>query len=157
MWRKCFSKTSQTLRLPDKAQLHRIPMQTHTKHTKTQLFTQLQALHGCICMCECMYVLHVCAYIRLRGTHRSDARLEGGVDVSGRLRNGGGAGSIDPVSVFQKLLPRHNGGLTGSELHREHLSVSSLDERRRSPRRFATATVNCLLFPHKNETDGGGQ
>lgn len=109
-------------------------------------------------MCECMYVLHVCADISLRGTHRHDARLESGVDVGGRLRNGGGGRSIDLVSVFQKLLPRYNGGLSGSELHRENLPVSRLDERRRSPRRLdtATATAHCLLFLHKNETDGGG-
>ena len=94
---------------------------------------------------------------RERETDRSEAGLEGGVSVGGRFRSGGGGGSIDLVSVFQELLPGDYGGLAGSELHREHLPVTGLHKRRRSPRRRRFATTNrsrsrsrslLLLFLH---------
>ena len=99
---------------------------------------------------------------RERETDRSEAGLEGGVSVGGRFRSGGGGGSIDLVSVFQELLPGDYGGLAGSELHREHLPVTGLHKRRRSPRRRRFATTNrsrsrsrsrslLLLFLHGRE------
>lgn len=41
------------------------------------------------------------------------------------------SGSVGLVSVLQQLLPRNYGGLTWPELHREHLPVAFLHERRR--------------------------
>lgn len=89
-----------------------------------------------------------------RETDRSEAGLEGWVSVGGRFGSGGGGGSIDLVSVFQELLPGDYGGLAGSELHREHLPVTGLHERRRSPGRRRIAATNrsrsrsLLLFLH---------
>lgn len=102
-------------------------------------------------MLLCRYVC-----IRFRGTHRIDSRLEGGMGVGGRFRDRRGGGSIDLVSVFQELLPRDYGSLSGSELHREHLPVARFDEGRRSPRRFPTTNTNSLLFLHKDKTNGCG-
>lgn len=62
-------------------------------------------------------------------SHRSDC------DVLWRR-----SGSVVLVSVLQQLLPRNYGGLTWPELHREHLPVAFLHERRRRP----------LLLRHRN-------
>lgn len=72
------------------------------------------------------------------------------MSIGGRFGSGGGA-AIDLVGVLHELLPRDYGGLSRPEFDREHLPVTGLDERRRSPRRIAAAA---LLFLHRV---GGGE
>lgn len=52
------------------------------------------------------------------------------------------------IGVLDELLPGHNRGLAGPELHREHLPVAGPDERRHNPRigiaAAATAAAGCI-------------